>query len=175
MRVGLDLIVKEYPSSREFIERNIMSISTIFSVRVDIYTHLRLIDPNGEDQCSYSFKHPEFRNGLIGEGRIGYIALHKDVTPITVMASARNGVWYGYILLRRRTDGVDYDQVLHGTVISALDGSKHKMTVKEARLAGRVLHDPELPDRLTREMLVTYGVPVVGTDRPKYTCPSLSY
>jgi hypothetical protein len=175
MRVQLELTVREYPPSQDFIERNILPISTIFAVHVDLFTHLRMVEPgDGEDICSYPFDRLEFRNELRLQGQLGYITLDKDVTAVTLRESARNGVWDGYIVFYRQGNSVDYEQVLHGTVISSVDGSQHNMTVKEARRGGRVLRDPRLPDRLTNGMLKSYGLPVVGTDRPRFTCPSLA-
>jgi hypothetical protein len=175
MRVQLELYVREYPPTKEFVERSILPVSTIFSVRVDLSTHLEIVEPTGEDLCSYTFRHPEFRNGLLGEGLIGYVKLDKDVTPITIRESTRNGTWDGYILLYRRHNAVDYEQVLHGLIISSVDSSEQKMTIKEARRDGHVVNDPALPDQLTTQMLKTYGVPVVGTDRQRPACPSLAF
>jgi hypothetical protein len=171
MGVQLEMIVREYPPSPEFTERSVLPTSTIYSVRLDLEVPSRIVEPGGgEDECSYTFRHPEFRNGLMAEGLIGSVALDRDVTAIRLRESARNGIWDGYLLLYRRNNYVDYEQVLHGSLTGS-DGSKRNMTVKEARREGRVANDSSLPDQLTAAMLKKFGVPVVVINRPHLSCP----
>jgi hypothetical protein len=173
IRVMLLMTVREYPSTRKELDGGVMSISSLFSVFAMISTHVSLVGDQGKDMCTYYFRRSEFRNDLILESFIGFVPLERDATPISFRISARNGVWDGYIILRRRNDGVDYDQVSHGTLINP-DGSKRSMVVKETRHGDQINYSPDnIPDRLSREMLQDLGVPVVDVNRPKNFCPSI--
>jgi hypothetical protein len=173
--VPLFLNVLDYPPKPGNIGLHILSIRTIDSVRVVISIPKAIIG-QGLHSCEYRFERSEWSNSYSPSRGIGLIValpLLNEVTVVHVRASARNGAWGGYILLRKRDKDVDYEQVLHGTVISSRDNSEHRMKIKEARYDGRVTRNEKIPDRLTDAMLIEHGVPVSGPEAARVPCEKL--
>jgi hypothetical protein len=177
IRVLAKITIRDDPPTSRSLSGGTMSLSVIDALYVEMTLHRAMIGAAGADVCTYHLERSYYSNNLgPREGLLGFIQLDREVTPISVRASARNGVWSGYVLLRRREGkSVDIEQVIHG-IFTQQDGGERKLNIKEISADGRMIRNPGLPDQLSNDLLKTFGIPVLSVDDPRrrsLACPDL--
>jgi hypothetical protein len=154
--IQLYIAVRDEPAGSDAV-----TVTSLHNLKLDVSMPIAVVG-NGWRSCGIArVDVAELNNYDITSRPHFLVELRNDITVLEIRGSSRDAGWtQGAVVMHRKNDQVDWEKSLGGWVRTP-QGVK-PLLVEETRQNGVTTRTKGKPINLTRDLLIQYGIPVIG-------------